>query len=114
MDIPGAGEFSASVVLTVTDHHYQKEIIGKRDPYTTLEPLNDVDLAREKLNISQLSLTVAVRSPRTKIKHHQSNSLLPNRDRAGNNHIDASVALSPKLELDSINKLDLNIDDPLI
>jgi hypothetical protein len=70
MDLPGPVDFSNSVVLTVTEILDKDK--GKRDPYTTIEPLNDpnIEAAREKLNLSHLSLTVAVRSPRTKIKQH--------------------------------------------
>lgn len=67
MDLTDAHEFSSSVVLEVTE-----QLKGKRDPYTTIEPLNDpaIEAAREKVNLSHLSLTVAVRSPRNKTKQH--------------------------------------------
>lgn len=71
MDIGEVHEFSSSVILEVTTDPIT-HIKGKRDPFTstTIEPLNDpnIEAAREKVNLSHLSLTVAVRSPRNKTK----------------------------------------------
>jgi hypothetical protein len=74
MEISEVHDFSCSVILTVTEQLEQsKEGKGKRDlPYSTIEPLNDPNIiaAREKQNLSHLSLTMAVRSPRIKAKQH--------------------------------------------
>lgn len=60
-------------------------------------------LARETKNISQLSLTLAVRSPRSKAKQHQSNSVLPkNPDSARVNY-----QTSPQREKTQIEEITL-------
>lgn len=55
------------------------------------------------MNLSHLSLTLAVRSPRTKIKQHQSNTLLPNRHTKAASHF-----------IGGIERQEINLEDPLL